>query len=107
MGINCCVISYDQKVSVSIVGDGMAAGDGVAQIMANYDEKFGELLAAARINGEKYAEIRNVLPSEQHAPGEGAVQTPTEKAAVMSSAREPAPSPALRPRSVQKRRRAA
>ena len=40
MGVNCCVITYDQKVSVSIVGDGLAAGDAVAQIMANYDKKF-------------------------------------------------------------------
>ena len=79
MGINCCVVSYDQKVSVSIVGDGMAAGDGVAQIMANYDGKFQELLAAARIKGDKYVEIRNVLQHEQYSPWEGSIRTQTPK----------------------------
>ena len=71
MGINCCVITYGQKVSVSIVGDGLAAGDGVAQIMANYDVKFRELLDAARVKGDKYVEIRNVLSQEQQAVWDG------------------------------------
>ncbi len=68
MGVNCCVISYNQKVFVSIVGDSLAAGDGVAQIMAYYDEKFRELLTAARIKGDKYLEIRQASLHERHAP---------------------------------------
>jgi len=68
MGVNCCVISYNQKVFVSIVGDGMAAGDGVEQIMANYDAKFYALLGAARIKGDKYLEIRKASLHEDESP---------------------------------------
>ncbi len=99
MGVNCCVITYDQKVSVSIVGDRMAAGDGVRQIMANYDEKFRELLAAARAKGEKYVEIRNVLLHEQHSPWdnpkkatEKPANSPRKKALNITAPSEFAPS---------------
>ena len=68
MGVNCCVISYNQKVFVSIVGDGMAAGDGVKEIMENYDEKFREILVSARIKGDKYLEILKASRHEEESP---------------------------------------
>jgi len=79
MGVNCCVVSYDQKVSVSIVGDGLAAGDAVDEIMVNFDQKFRELISAARIKGDKYVEIRNILLHEQqHSPWESSMRAQKE-----------------------------
>ncbi len=99
MGVNCCVVTYDRKVSVSIVGDEQAAGDAVVEIMANYDETFRELLATARLKGDKYMEIRNIMTHEQHTPLWNPVLAPKkpvahleEVAGVATSESEPAAS---------------
>jgi WS/DGAT/MGAT family acyltransferase len=64
MGVNCAVVSYDQKLFVSFVGDAQAGGDAVAEIMECFDQKFKELRDATDVKGAKYIEITRVVEHE-------------------------------------------
>ena len=67
MGVNCTVVSYDQKVFVSMVGDAQAGGEAIPRIMKYFDEKFTELRDAAKIKGDKYIEVTRALQREEEA----------------------------------------
>ena len=64
MGVNCAVVSYDQRLFVSFVGDKQAGGEAVAAIMDCFDQKFKELRDAADVKGAKYIEITRVVQRE-------------------------------------------
>jgi len=49
MGVNCAVVTYDQKMFVSFPAIALAAGDAVEKSMEYFDQKFKELRHAAEV----------------------------------------------------------
>lgn len=86
MGISCGITSYDQRLYVSIIGDGQAAPDSekLADFMA---DSFHELRVAAEVKERHYVEIprafRPVARIVTRTPAQASTATTPNRQAVM------------------------
>lgn len=64
MGINCAIVSYDQRIHINLCADAKAGYD-VDVLLEYFDQSFHELRVAAEVKSAKYVEIVRTTHGEQ------------------------------------------